>query len=144
MYKRILIITLCFMLLLINDPLHAKTKVNPKKIDEAVISTNYIDLRYITSALSINSSGKAAVTVNVVTESSNKIITNVYLKRNEGGNWVTVKSWNDNEYNSYTSLYETVTVSAGYEYKVFTNCYLYEDGQYIESASLTSNSEYYW
>ena len=144
MYKRILIITLCFMTLLINDPSNAKTKVKPEKLDEGVISANYIDLRYITSALSINSSGKASVTVNVVAENTDKIVTYIYLKRNEGGNWVTVKSWKNTEYSTFASIYETVTVLEGYEYKVFTNCYLYEDGQYIESASQTSNSQYYW
>ncbi len=141
MKKRMMVLVICLMMMVSSLPTHANNE--PTENKDTLITVKNVDLRYLTNSLRISSSGKATATVYAEAQVADKIITYVYLKRYENGSWTTVKNWKDTEYSSSAYISESIYVVSGYEYKLFTNCYLYEDGLFIESVSGTSNSVYY-
>lgn len=143
MKKRLLLLMLCVALLLSSSQVLAKEKVKEDDTD-SVISIRTIDLKIFSNYLGISSSGKADINVYAKGVNADKVVIKAYLKKYTGGSWVTVKSWSVTENSNSATVDKSYYVASGYEYKVFSYCYLYaSDGTLIESSSGNSNSVIY-
>lgn len=141
MKYNIVLIIICLMFLA-SISIHAEVESN-SKIDDDQLSGRMIDMIYFTNDLSINSLGMATIMSSAAGRLADQITINSYLKRYVDGSWVTVRQWSVTSNDSYAELKKNIFVSMGYEYKVFSYCYLYSNGLFIEASSASSNSVYY-
>ncbi|PKM51423.1 MAG: hypothetical protein CVV02_07405 [Firmicutes bacterium HGW-Firmicutes-7] len=142
MRKRLLLLIFCVLLVLPSGQISAKEKAKTEDTD-SVITIQTIDLKIFSNYLNINSNGKATVNVFAKGVTADKVIINTYLKRYTGSSWETVKMWSVSENGNYAEISKSYYVASGYQYKVFSYCYLYSNGSLIESSSGSSDSIVY-
>ncbi len=84
------------------------------------ISTCTVNINKITAGLTISSSGKASITVNLATDQGSPINNSitVYLMKKSGSTWNTVSTWTKSSSSSRLSFSTTKQLSSKGTYKV--------------------------
>ncbi len=137
-------ITLMLVMLLvsayINPVLASTTELNN---DKNIISPMYTYISEARSRLQIDSGGKA--TVETYLSGNSKVTSTkatIRLQQYKGGNWTTIKTWNERNNSRILDFDDTYTVSSGYEYRVQSTVTAYSGSQ-SESITVTSNIQRY-
>ncbi|MBC8589472.1 hypothetical protein [Paratissierella segnis] len=137
-------ITLMLVMLLvsayINPVLASTTELNN---DKNIISPMYTYISEARSRLQIDSGGKA--TVETYLSGNSKVTSTkatIRLQQYKGGNWTTIKTWNERNNSRILDFDDTYAVSSGYEYRVQSTVTAYSGSQ-SESITVTSNIQRY-
>lgn len=96
-----------------------------------------------TSDLQISSNGTAYISVFASSRSCDHIILKVFLQKYESGDWKTIETWSQNQFGTYVLLSENKVVSKGFQYRLLSNCEVYNATNMIESESMTTNPQFH-
>lgn len=131
--KRVLILMMCFMLFLAtNMPLYAVKGENEVNGLDSVIP-NFTNISYAKVDLNIESDCIAHAQTTVTARNVDKLVIIMSLQRNENGNWKEIKTWTQTTYGTESVLYNTISVSRGYSYRVSSNVFVYLSSNLVES-----------
>jgi len=117
-------------------------------------SLNFIDqnssimpyFTYITafsSNLQISSDGEASITVFVSSRNCDRIGISTFLQKYENGIWTTQKNWTSNQNGTVATLDEKFYISRGYQYRIQSNCEIFNNNSLIERESISTTPQFY-
>ncbi len=115
----------------------------PTVQSDSVFSPNWTYIADIGDSLGIDSSGKAAMTSLIVAYSGTSVSMINYLQRYENGSWTSVQGWSSSTQGTRGNWSNTYYVYSGYNYRLLTYFYVYNNGSLLESTSITSPTKYY-
>ena len=137
-------ITLMLVMLLVSiSAMPALADTTLESDNRIIISPMYTYISQAKAQISINSSGKA--TVETYLSGNSKVTSTkatIRLQQYKGGNWTTIKTWNERNNSRILDFDDTYTVSSGYEYRVQSTVTAYSGSQ-SESITVTSNIQRY-
>ncbi len=112
-----------------------------EKID--LIQPQFTNISVFYNDFKITENGKAILTSSITARDVDEIRISTYLQQYKGGQWTIVKHWTTTQYGTIGVLGETWYVSSGYQYRMVSYGYVYNDDVFIESTSYTSDSLIY-
>ncbi|MGB4596204.1 MAG: hypothetical protein WBI14_09920 [Anaerolineaceae bacterium] len=115
-------------------------------IHNATITPNYVGTIRITAGLSISAGGLASCSATVSLYSGYVANLTMYLQRKgSNGYWTTIESWSGNGSGiSGVSLFESYSgLAKGTTYRVYAVAYVYQNGNYIEQVTISSQERTY-
>jgi len=110
MRKKFALVLMCIVTMLTSVQMNAKEELMDLKDSNGMVTINTIDTKLFTNVLSINSSGKATVDVQVKGLAANQITIYSYLQQYTNGSWNTIKSWSVSSSGNYANLYNSIYV----------------------------------
>lgn len=105
--------------------------------------TQYILITTFGNNLSISSTGKATISAEVTTSTSNTLKLTSTLQQFNEGRWVNVKSWSSTSKGFRVIQEELVYIYSGYLYRVYSQVSIYSENLLIESAHRYSTQRSY-
>ena len=115
-------------------------KVDSK--NENIITPYFTYISSFTSNLSI-SNGIADISVFVSSRNCDRILIKGFLQRYESGSWTTIKSWSLSQIGTIAILNENYSVNKGYQYRLLSNCEVYNNTNLIDSGSMITDTVFW-
>lgn len=113
-------------------------------MSEEIPETKYQEIDVYMNAFDISSSGIASCKVSLESQSSDRIVkVYAYIQRYENGRWITVKSGNASDDDGDVSIYMQLMVMPGYDYRLKSFAYVYQDNNLLEYDTYYSNNQSY-
>lgn len=129
--KKIITIIGVMLVILSSNLIYAEDEL--VEVFEGDYELRYVSLVMVASNLNLTTTD-AFVNCDVQGRSGDidNIVLTVKLKKFVNGTWITEKTWHNN-FNSYrVSFKESIKVTSGHQYKVVSDVYVYNKGQYVE------------
>lgn len=105
------------------------------------IAPCYTGTSFISTDLSISSTGKASCSGVISLYSNYTATLTMKLQQYNGSYWTTIQTWSTSDSKSLSKSYY---VSSGYSYRVVTSAKVYNSsGTYVETPSVTSATKSY-
>ncbi|MDD4753080.1 MAG: hypothetical protein PHT78_07505 [Desulfitobacteriaceae bacterium] len=139
--KKILIMCLCLALMLPVTFVYASSDM--ELLENDLIQPMFTNINVFYNDFQITDRGKALLTSSVDARNVDKITISTYLQKYQNGSWTTVKHWTTTQSGSLAVLGESWYVASGYQYRMVSYGYVYNDGQLLESATYISDTEFY-
>lgn len=141
--KRVLIsIILITLLIVVNMPIFAVSNVHEVH-NLGMIAPSFTNISYVKAELNIENDGVAHAQTTVTARNIDKIVINMSLQRYENGNWKVLKSWLQTTNGMESVLYNSITVSRGYSYRILSNVDCYFKNTLVENDTILSGRRYY-
>lgn len=137
------IITLCFVFAFIVVPVNAEVEIENTEAENLLIRPMFTNISVFLNDFDITSNGKAILTSSVNARNVDECRVSMYLQRYQNGSWTTIKHWSATESGKLCGLGKTWYVTSGYQYRMISYAYVYQDGKFVESTSYTSRSIVY-
>jgi len=113
-------------------------------MSEEIPETKYQEMDMYKNSFDISSSGIASCKVSLESQSSDRTVkVYAYIQRYENGRWITIKSGNASDDDGDVSIYMQLMILSGYDYRLKSYAYVYQDGVWLESDSYYSDNQYY-
>lgn len=134
---------ICAVLLIMTMPAYATENQLLTEKEIVTPQLRFSNINILCVDFGISSSGKARVESVLSARDCDKVKINMYLQRYQNGNWVSIKSWSDTRNSTSMLLSKEWYVASGYQYRMKSYGYVYNNGQLVESSSLVSQSIIY-
>ena len=113
-------------------------------MSKEIPETKYQEIDIYKNGFEISSSGIASCKVSLESQSYDRTVkVYAYIQRYENGRWITVKSGNASDDDGDVSIYMQLMVVSGYDYRLKSFAYVYQDNNLLESDSYYSDNRYY-
>jgi len=110
-------------------------------MSEEIPETKYQEMDMYKNSFDISSSGIASCKVSLESQSSDRTVkVYAYIQRYENGRWITIKSGNASDDDGDVSIYMQLMVLSGYDYRLKSFAYVYQDGSRLESDTYYSKT----
>ena len=140
---RFFIVALCVIFVFIIAPVNAEREIEHTEAENLLIQPMFTNISVFLNDFDITSNGKAILTSSVNARNVDECRISMYLQRYQNGSWTNVKHWSATESGKLCDLGKTWYVMSGYQYRMKTYAYVYQDGNFKESTSYTSRSIVY-
>lgn len=108
-------------------------------------NSKYQEIDIYVNGFDISSNGLASCLVRLETHSTDRTVkVYAYIQRYENGRWITVKSGNASDDDGDVKIYMQLMVASGYDYRLKSYAYVYQDGVRLESDSYESDEISYY
>jgi len=140
MKKGILVLMCLLVTIIFNSPIRATESSNSNSIEvefceneKDSITVRYTNINAYNNSFNISSKGLATGSVDLRTNSTDKVKVSCYLQQFKNGNWLTIDSKIATDYDGeiFTSIEKYVV--KGYSYRFKTYAYCYSNGTLIEN-----------
>ena len=140
MSKRLSLIFGCLIItIFLCSPIYADSNKNELS-DIGVVRPHFLNISYIKTSLSIDDNAIAQTQTVVTARNVDKIVVNMRLERLENGRWTTLKTWSQSTFGTECILYDSIIVSRGYNYRVFSTVSVFKASVLIESTESISET----
>jgi len=112
-------------------------------VNQEIVKPRFTNISLFQNVFDISTDGKASISVYLTARNVDSVKVDVILQQLKNGNWVTIKSWTDTSAGTYAGVNGTYYVSKGYQYRIMSNGYVYQNGIVAENSSATSTSKIY-
>lgn len=113
-------------------------------LSESVPNSRYQEIDIFKNGFDISNNGLATCKVSLESQSSDRTVkVYAYIQRYENGIWTTIKSGNASEDDGDVSIFMQLIVASGYDYRLKSYAYVYQDGVWLESDTYLSAAKYY-
>jgi len=130
--------------LVINMVIIMTLSVPVSAMSKEISETKYQEIDMYKNSFEISSSGIASCKVSLESQSYDRTVkVYAYIQRYENGRWITVKSGNASDDDGDVTIYMQLMVLSGYDYRLKSFAYVYQDGVWLESDTYYSNSHSY-
>ncbi len=127
--------------LVINMVIIMSLSVPATAMSKEIPETKYQEIDMYKNGFEISSSGIASCKVSLESQSSDRTVkVYAYIQRYENGRWITVKSGNASDDDGDVSIYMQLMVLSGYDYRLKSYAYVYQDGILLESDTYYSKN----
>jgi hypothetical protein len=130
------------MLMAIGSTVNASNYLEKEPL-EGIVQPQFTNISVFYNDLSINDTGKALITSSITAREIDEIRISTFLQKYEDGQWTTVKHWTTTQSGTLAVLGESWYVVSGYQYRIKSYGYVYQNGKMIESSSYTSRTIIY-
>ncbi len=130
--------------LVINMVIIMTLSVPVSAMSKEISETKYQEIDMYKNSFEISSSGIASCKVSLESQSYDRTVkVYAYIQRYENGRWITVKSGNASDDDGDVTIYMQLMVLSGYDYRLKSFAYVYQNGIRLESDSYYSDSHGY-
>lgn len=137
-------ITLSIILVFTIIPINASTGVEIiDNIESVTIQPRFTNITVFLNDFYIDDQGKAYLTSTVDARNVDEIKISMYLQKYQDGNWTTVKHWSTTQKGTFCGIGESWYVLSGYQYRMISYAYVYNDDTLLESTYYVSGSQIY-
>lgn len=137
------IITLCFLFVFIVMPVNAEVEIENAEAENSLVQPMFTNISAFHNDFNITSNGKAILTSSVNARNVDECRVGMYLQRYQNRSWTTIKYWSATERGRLCGLGEIWYIMSGYQYRMMSYAYVYQDGKFVESTSNISRSIVY-
>ena len=137
------IVALCLMFVCIVAPVNAEVEIENIEAENLIIQPMFTNISEFVNDFNITKNGKSILTSSVSARNVDECKISMYLQKYQNGTWTIVKHWSATESGKLCGLGKIWYVMSGYQYRMKTYAYVYQDGNFKESASYTSRSIVY-
>lgn len=113
-------------------------------ISNEISEGKYQEIDIYKNGFEISGSGIASCKVSLESQSSDRTVkVYAYIQHYENGRWITIKSGNASDDDGDVSIYMQLMVMSGYDYRLKSYAYVYQDGVRLESDTYYSENQSY-
>lgn len=121
-----------------NEPSVSKTTGNYE-----IVTPFFTNITLFQNVFDISTDGKASVSVYLTARNVDSVKIDASLQQLKNGNWVTIKSWTNTSAGTHAGISGTYYVAKGYQYRILSNGYVYQNGIILENTSYLSEWKKY-
>lgn len=133
---------ICIMFVIMTVPSNASIDTSTEK-KEVIIQPKFTNISVFYNDFYITDQGKAVLTSYIDARNVDECKISMYLQKYQNGSWINVKHWSVTESGTFCGIGETWYVISGYQYRMVTYGYVYDDNRLIETTKFTSKTIIY-
>lgn len=140
------IISLIVVIFAINVPTFAdvhEPSVSKSTGNYEIVTPFFTNITLLQNVFDISTDGKASISVYLTARNVDSVKIDASLQQLKNGNWVTIKSWTNTSAGTYAGVSGTYYVAKGYQYRILSNGYVYQNGIVLENTSYLSEWKKY-
>lgn len=106
-----------------------------------IVTPFFTNITLFQNVFDISTDGKASISVYLTARNVDSVKVDASLQQYKNGNWLTIKSWTNTSVGTYAGVSGTYYIAKGYQYRILSNGYVYQNGIVRENSSYLSESK---